>query len=48
MLLDAASRDAVHPPPLIKGELDVRDGNVNTEVHLPHLERDERGGLRRP
>jgi hypothetical protein len=39
----AASRDAVHPPPRAEGDLGAHDGGVNAEVHLPHLERDERG-----
>jgi hypothetical protein len=43
MLLGAASRDAVHPPPHAEGDLGTRDSGVNAEVHLPHLEHDERG-----
>jgi hypothetical protein len=43
MLLGAASRNAVHPLPRVEGDLGARDGDVNVEVHLPHLERDERG-----
>jgi hypothetical protein len=43
MLLDGASRDAVHPPPRVEGDLGARDGDVNVEVHLLHLERDECG-----
>jgi hypothetical protein len=46
MLLNAASRDAVHPPPRVEGDLSARDGDVNAEVHLPHLERDEHGRVK--
>jgi hypothetical protein len=43
MLLNAASHDTVHPPPRAEGDLGMLDGNVNAEVHLPHLERGEHG-----
>jgi hypothetical protein len=43
MLLDAASHDVVHPLPRAEGDLGAHDGDVNAEVHLPHLERDECG-----
>jgi hypothetical protein len=43
MLLGVASRDAVHPPSRAEGDLGALYGDVNAEVHLPHLERDERG-----
>jgi hypothetical protein len=42
MLLDAASCDAVHPAPRVEGDFGVPDGDVNAEVRLPLLERDER------
>jgi hypothetical protein len=36
-------REAVHPPPRAEGDLSAREGGVDAKVHLPHLERDERG-----
>jgi hypothetical protein len=42
MLLDAASRNAVHPLPPAEGDLGTRNDDINAEVHLPHPERDER------
>jgi hypothetical protein len=43
MLLGTALRDGVHPPPHTEGDLGMCDSDNNAEVHLPHLERDERG-----
>jgi hypothetical protein len=43
MLLGVASRDAVHQPSRAEGDLGALYGDVNAEVHLLHLERDECG-----
>jgi hypothetical protein len=33
----------MHPPPCAECDLGARDGDINVEVHLPHLEWDECG-----